>query len=183
MQQLLWVARLKRWNAWGPTERDLNKALGLDKRPTSCSSQERMKEGEEGGEKEEKKKSFMNSESPTTQLQHTAICPQQPINWWKGQSDIIPNPMIVNGLITRSLVLSQTWEWMIPSPFSSIFKTTWTGDFSSDALTQRCGNTSLFYACFTGNRTLGFQCFSVPKAKNMTRTPSIRLRTCRPFAF
>lgn len=27
----------------------------------------------------------MNSEYPTTQLHHTAICPQQPINWWKGQ--------------------------------------------------------------------------------------------------
>ena len=28
---------------------------------------------------------FMNSEYPTTQLHHTAICPQQPINLWTGQ--------------------------------------------------------------------------------------------------
>lgn len=81
MPQLLWVARLKRWNAWGPTERDLNKALSLDKRPTSCSSVERMKGEKEWGAGG----SFMNSEYPRTQLHHTAICPQQPINWWKGQ--------------------------------------------------------------------------------------------------
>lgn len=38
---LLWVARLKRWNAWGPTEHDLNKAPGPDGRPNSCSPQVR----------------------------------------------------------------------------------------------------------------------------------------------
>lgn len=42
---------------------------------------------DEGREREEwgAGGSFMNSEYPTTQLHHTAICPQQPINWWKGQ--------------------------------------------------------------------------------------------------
>lgn len=43
------------------------------------------REDEEKRGEREKKKSFMNSEYPTTQLHHTAICPQQPINWWKGQ--------------------------------------------------------------------------------------------------